>query len=231
MNRYVWDLRYTAPDALQHTYPIAALYEHTHAEPQGPLAVPGLYEVRLTVDGKTYKQPLTVAMDPRVKITQAELMRQLDFERQIDKLITQTFDMHDQAAKFLTEAGDRQKALKDNEQAKAALDGLSQFQGKAQKLQGEIQRGFGGFGKPKPSFTLLNGELSNLSETAGQADQAPTDAMRVAYRDYCHDLTKVAQQWSALMKTDLPAVNTQLTQQKQPPLTPVMENASVPACE
>ena len=60
MNRYVWDLRYAAPDALQHTYPISALYERTHAEPQGPFVVPGKYEVRLTVDGKTYKQPLTV---------------------------------------------------------------------------------------------------------------------------------------------------------------------------
>ena len=38
MNRYVWDLRYAAPDALQHTYPISALYERTHAEPQGPLS-------------------------------------------------------------------------------------------------------------------------------------------------------------------------------------------------
>ncbi len=231
MNRYMWDLRYTAPDALQHTYPISALYERTHAEPQGPLAVPGRYEVRLTVDGKTYKQPLNVTMDPRVKITQAELMQQLDFGQRIDKLITQSYDMHEQAAKLLTEVDDRQKALKDNDGAKAALDAVNQFQTKAQKLQGEAQRGFGGFGKPKPTFTLLNGELSNLAETAGQADQAPTDAMRVAYRDYCQDLTKAAQQWSELMKTELPAVNTQLTQQKQQPLTAVMETSSVSACQ
>jgi photosystem II stability/assembly factor-like uncharacterized protein len=231
MNRYVWDLRYTAPDALQHTYPISALYERTHAEPQGPLAVPGTYEVRLTVDGKTYKQPLTVAMDPRVKITESELDQQLQFEQQIDKLITQSFDMHEQAAKLLTAVGDRQTALKSDEQAKATLDAVSAFQAKAQKLQGEIQHGFGGFGKPKPTFTLLNGELSGLSESVGQADQAPTAAMHVAYHDYCQDLTKVAQQWSELMKTDLPALNSQLTQQKQQPLTPVMETVNLPACE
>ena len=76
MNRYVWDLRYASPSAVQHTYPISALYERTHAEPQGPFVVPGKYEVRLTVDGKTYKQPLVVEMDPRVKVTQAELQQQ-----------------------------------------------------------------------------------------------------------------------------------------------------------
>ena len=229
MNRYVWDLRYAAPDAIQHTYPISALYERTHAEPQGPFVVPGKYEVRLTVDGKTYKQPLTVAMDPRVKITQADLQQQLDFELQIDKLVTQSFDLHQQAAKFLGEVADRQTALQKNPQAKAALDALNDFQAKAQKLQGEQQRGFGGFGKPKPTYTLLNGEFAGLSETAGQADQAPTAAMHTAYHDYCQDLTKVAQQWSDLMKQDLPAVNTQLTQEKLQPIAPVMETATV-AC-
>jgi photosystem II stability/assembly factor-like uncharacterized protein len=229
MNRYTWDLRYAAPDALQHTYPISALYERTHAEPQGPFVVPGTYEVRLNVDGKTYNQPLTVAMDPRVKITQADLQQQLDFELQIDKLITQSFDSHQQAEKFLSEVADRQTALQKNAEAKDALHAVNDFQAKAQKLQGEQQRGFGGFGKPKPTFTLLNGEFSGLSETAGQADQAPTAAMHTAYHDYCQDLTKVAQQWSDLMKQELPALNTQLTQEKLQPIAPVMETPTV-AC-
>jgi hypothetical protein len=230
MNRYVWDLRYAAPDALQHTYPISALYERTHAEPQGPFVVPGTYEVRLTVLGKTYKQPLTVQMDPRVKITQAELQQQLELEQKIDALISQSYNFHDQAAKLLTEVAERQAALQTNEQAKAALDAVNEFQSKAKKLQGEQQRGFGGFGKPKPTFTLVNGELSGLAETASQADQPPTAAMLVAYHDYCQDLSKVVQQWSDLMKQDLPAVNTQLTQQKLQAISPVMENAAAIAC-
>ena len=110
------------------------------------------------------------------------------------------------------------------------MHALKDFQAKAQKLQGEQQRGFGGFGKPKPTFTLLNGELSGLSETVDQADQAPTAAMRTAYHDYCQDMTKVAQQWSDLMKQDLPAVNTQLTSEHLQPLTPVMETPLITAC-
>jgi len=230
MNRYVWDLRYAAPDALQHTYPISALYERTHAEPQGPFVVPGTYEVRLTVDGKTYKQPLTVAMDPRVKITQAELQQQLELEQKVDTLISQSYNFHEQAAKLLSEVADRQAALQKNDQAKPALDAVNDFQAKAQKLQGEQQRGFGGFGKPKPTFALVNGELSGLAETVNQADQPPTAAMQTAYHDYCQDLSKVAQQWADLMKQNLPPVNTQLTQQKQQAISPVMENAAAIAC-
>ena len=123
MNRYVWDLRYPAPDAIRHTYPIGALYEQTHAEPQGPFVVPGKYEVRLTVDGKTYKQPLTVEMDPRVKVTEAALQQQLDFAKKVDSLISLSYNFHENAAKLLTEAAARQAALEKNDQTAASSAG------------------------------------------------------------------------------------------------------------
>ncbi|MGA2903953.1 MAG: hypothetical protein ABSD98_08985 [Candidatus Korobacteraceae bacterium] len=231
MNRYVFDLRYPAPDAVQHTYPISALYQSTHAEPQGPFVVPGKYEVRLTIDGKTYTQPLTVEMDPRVKVTQAELKQQLDFAQKIDSLISLSYSFHEQAAKFQSEVAHRQAVLQINEQALSALQAVKDFYAKVLKIQGEAQRGFPMLGKPKPTFTLMNSELAYLSEAVNQADAAPTDAMHTAYHDYCHDLTKLAQQWSDLMKQDLPALNAQLTEQHLQPLPATMLAGPVPACE
>ena len=230
LNRYVWDLRYAAPHAVQHTYPISALYESTHAEPQGPFVVPGNYGVRLTVEGRTYSQGLRVEMDPRVNVDAPTLKQQLAFGQQLDRLISLSYAYHEQAAKLLEEAGKRKEELQKNAQAHDALKSLGDFEGNARRLQGEIQHGFGGFGKPKPTFTLVNSELSSLSEYAEQADQAPTDAMRTAYRDYCTDLTKLAQQWSELVNNDLPGVNTQLTQQKLQPLTAVTLAPAMPAC-
>jgi hypothetical protein len=54
--------------------------------------------------------------------------------------------------------------------------------------------------------------------------------MRTAYQNYCQDLTKVAQQWSDLMKQDLPPVNTQLQQQQLRPLAETTLSPAVPAC-
>jgi photosystem II stability/assembly factor-like uncharacterized protein len=230
VNRYVWNLRYAAPDAVQHTYPISALYERTHAEPQGPFVVPGKYEVRLTVDGKTYTQPLTVAMDPRVQVTQTELQKQLDLAQKVDSLISLSYRFHEQAAKFQSEVADRQAVLQINKQALPALQAAKDLGAKVLKIQGEAQRGFGGFGKPKPTFMLMNSELAYLSEALNQADAAPTDAMHTAYHDYCEDLTKLAQQWSDLMKQDLPAVNAQLTEQHLQALPEMMLTRTVPAC-
>ncbi|HUI84681.1 MAG TPA: hypothetical protein VL240_10680 [Candidatus Binatia bacterium] len=230
LNRYVWDLRYPAPDAIQHTYPISALYERTHAEPQGPFVVPGTYEARLTVDGKTYRQPLTVEMDPRVKVTPAALEQQLGFSRKIDGLVSLSYAYHEQAAKLLAEVADRQTALQKSEATKGASQALNDFDAKARKIQGEQQRGFQMPGKPKPTLTLMNSELAYLSEAVGQADAAPTDAMHTAFHDYCHDLTKLAQQWSELMSQDLPKVNSQLGEQHLQPLTEVTLTPAVPAC-
>ncbi len=50
MNRFVWDLRYAAPQVIRHEYPISALYGNTPPEPQGVLVVPGSYEVRLNCE-------------------------------------------------------------------------------------------------------------------------------------------------------------------------------------
>jgi len=232
MNRYVWDLRYPSPDAIQHTYPISALYVRTHAEPQGTFVLPGEYEVRLTVDGKTYKQPLVVAMDPRVKVTEVALQQQLELAQKVDRLISLSYNFHENAANLLTEVGDRQTALEKNDQAKDALHAVKDFDAKAAKIQGEAQVGYprGGAGKPKPTFTLMNSELASLSETVNQADAAPTVAMNTAYHDYCQDLNKLAQQWSELMKQDLPGLNAQLTQHRMPPLSAAMPNPTVQAC-
>jgi hypothetical protein len=63
-HRFVWDLRYPGPGG----------------RGRGPRAVPGLYTVRLVVDGQPYEAPLEVLKDRRlVDITVADLQAQFDF--------------------------------------------------------------------------------------------------------------------------------------------------------
>src|SRR6185503_17590965 len=56
--------------------PIAAVPFSTAPAPTTPWAPPGQYTVKLTVNGKTLSQPLTVTQDPRVK-TPALAMQQI----------------------------------------------------------------------------------------------------------------------------------------------------------
>jgi photosystem II stability/assembly factor-like uncharacterized protein len=51
----------------------AAVPHRTYSTPNSPWASPGAYTVRLTVNGATYTQPLTLKMDPRVKTSAIDM--------------------------------------------------------------------------------------------------------------------------------------------------------------
>ena len=73
MHRFTWDVHYQplpgggggrgGAGAL----PIAAVGYNTVPAPTAPWVRPGTYTLKLTVDGKSYTQPITVKQDPRVK--------------------------------------------------------------------------------------------------------------------------------------------------------------------
>ena len=70
--RFVWDLHYKPLD-LPPTFPISAVYKNTAPDPTSPWVMNGNYTVKLTANGKTYSQPLTIKIDPRVKTTNTQL--------------------------------------------------------------------------------------------------------------------------------------------------------------
>jgi len=70
LNRFTWDLRYQ-PAAKVSGY---SLWEYESGT-EGPRALPGNYQVRLTAAGETLTAPLEVKLDPRVKTARRETCR------------------------------------------------------------------------------------------------------------------------------------------------------------
>jgi len=223
MNRFLWDLHYTSPDALRHEYAISALYGNTPGDPLGPLALPGKYEVRLTVNGRTYKQPLEIGMDPRVDVTDNALIQEFHLERKTSELVTASYHDHRQAAELRAAIARTEKDVeRKKNQSPELVSALKELDGKAQQLEGAEQFGGGGGargGRPKPTFALLNRELGSLATVIDGQDAAPTPAMQTAFEDYCNDLTAVANRWNELLKTDVPKVNDSLTKLNMAALT------------
>ncbi len=216
LNRFEWDLHYASPAVVRHEYPISALYQNTPAEPLGAIALPGKYELRLTVDGQTFKQPLELTMDPRVDVTSAALGQEFELTQQVLGLVTESFGGYRQAL-LMHEALAKLETIPE---AATALAALKNFDGKVVELQGSQDAGRGGSAaRPKPTFVLLNRELGSLATAVDGADAAPTAAMKTAYLDYCSDLTAVATGWNNLLKRDLPGLNDQLSKQNLSPLT------------
>ena len=76
-HRFLWDMHY-APLNIPVRFPMNAIYRNTPPDPTSPWIMPGQYKVRLTVNGASYEQLLTIKMDPRVGTGVDQLQLQHD---------------------------------------------------------------------------------------------------------------------------------------------------------
>jgi photosystem II stability/assembly factor-like uncharacterized protein len=97
MHRFVWDLRYAPPHSVARDYPIGAIVHDTPRNPEGVLALPGTYTVRLTAAGHTYDRTLHVTIDPRVAATPSDLHEEYVLASQIAALMDRSYALLDRA--------------------------------------------------------------------------------------------------------------------------------------
>jgi photosystem II stability/assembly factor-like uncharacterized protein len=201
MHRWVWDLHYPAPDSTHHDYPISAIPGNTPRYPLGPTALPGSYTARLNVNGKTYSAPFTVKMDPRVKISQADLEKKFQLESRLASLLSET-SIGSQQAESLTSSV--QKLMQ--QAGGNTLDALKNFQAKLSELLG-TQAGF--LSPPSQAATLnrVNGQVAVLYGEVWQADATPTTSQMEASASCERGAKEIMPRWEAFRNSDLPALN------------------------
>ena len=88
MHRFSWDLQLD-PLPMQSATEVndeeakGAVPHATYPTIESPWAPPGMYTVRLTVDGTRYTQPMRLALDPRVKTSPAALTQLATLSREL----------------------------------------------------------------------------------------------------------------------------------------------------
>jgi photosystem II stability/assembly factor-like uncharacterized protein len=215
MHRIVWNLRYDNPlsltysyygnliDYIEYTLPDHAIAGHTpRYQPEGALVVPGRYEAVLTVDGKSISQPLTVEIDPRVRVPASDLTAQTDLALQISEAMSASYKMFNDATALHAEVSARQKSLAGNAQAKDTLDAL----GALEKQIAEVTEG----AEEKPGAGPVNRDLTRYFIMIETADVRPPDSAAAAVKDSCKALQKDSGQWRKLNAEVVPALNKQL---------------------
>ncbi|HXB18622.1 MAG TPA: hypothetical protein VNV40_07290, partial [Steroidobacteraceae bacterium] len=172
MHRWLWNLRYAAPVSATHGYPISAVPHATPPEPQGPLALPGKYLVRLTVDGRKLEQPLTLKPDPRVQLPAGALSAQLRLATELAGLLTES-------SQTLLAARSEQAQLKALKPAGAAVQAVSDYQARLAALMEEAKGDQAEKPPGTPKALLLpavQGRIGALYAELLRGDAAPTAA-------------------------------------------------------
>jgi photosystem II stability/assembly factor-like uncharacterized protein len=218
LNRVNWNLEYDDPPALRHDLEneMNMTEGSTTPGPHGPQVIPGIYKLKLTVDGQVYTRDATVLNDPRAGQSPA-LMAGLRVQNKLSLLSMKGMEQSDAGYEEVSGAKDQVASLMHNNppadvatQAKTLEDSLT-------KIGGVLlpNGGFGG-GRRGPSdpnamqsFMDLNNSYNVLvSMVQVGLDMAPTHTQIATWQKDCSDLNRTTEAWKDMQKqlTDFNAV-------------------------
>jgi photosystem II stability/assembly factor-like uncharacterized protein len=208
MHRWIWDLRYT-PAPGREMFPGASFFGFGGAS---PAVLPGDYTVKLTVDGKSYTQPLTVKMDPRNRTPLLALQKQFETGMQISRRQTEVNDGQHEVGEVRAQIRKLRGQVRGKAALASALDSLDQ---EAESVGGAPPVRVAPGNVPPPpkeetSLAFLGGELQRIAFAVDAGQSAPAAEALHALADAEATLAKTMAKWSSVKAKDLPAVNRQL---------------------
>ena len=233
-NRVNWNIRYDDPPSFTHNYAqvMGANPERTPASPEGPLALPGTYTVKLTVNGKTYTQTVKVTNDPRSAATAADLRIQHDLQMKVYDASKEAWAGYEQVAAMRASVAEllRSGPSADVADAARAFDAKLASVGGAAPAGGR-GGGRGNAGPPRPpNFAALNGTMNNQLRTLDFGDMAPNEPMLRSWTAACSELASAVSTWHALNGAELSRLNAALGKTGQRPIAAGSPTLSAPSC-
>jgi hypothetical protein len=217
LNRVNWNLRYNPPPSFRHDLEnqMNMVAGSTTAGPHGPQVIPGVYTLKLTVDGKVYTRHVTVMNDPRVGQS-PEVMAALRAQNRLTLLayhgMQQTYDGRDEVEAVKTQLA---SLMHGNLPADVAAQ-AKKLDASLTKVGGE--KPAGGIlayflrHRPKPgemrSFVTLNGDYNTMvSMMQVGLDMAPTPTRIATWESDCRNYNRTLAAWKALEKDQIAGFN------------------------
>jgi photosystem II stability/assembly factor-like uncharacterized protein len=211
MHRFVWDLRYSLPKNVHSTF----------WGPSGPWALPGSYIVKLTANGKSSTQPLTIRMDPRVKTPQDALARQFELASQLAVRLGEVSTPLQQATGLRKQIDTRKEEAGGNAELQQALEALDKRIEVSVDPDSDADFMLFGLaipGKEQVTLPQASAALTKLLSIVQSADAAPTADATTASEKWEAVAQETLARWMALQKEDLANINFLLEKAKLKPL-------------
>jgi hypothetical protein len=231
MHRVAWDLRYPDPPTLNYGYSGTPLdyREYTlswHAIPGrtprktlvGPMVLPGTYTAKLTVNGRSYTQPIAVVQDPRITVPPAALAAQFRLQQRMVAGIAATYH----AVSYLQQL---RAALAVRTQEAASTAAAPQVATAAQSLGTALTPLDGGPG----GLGIAHRDLSRRLNDMLVADFEPTPSVVAGVDGPCEAIDRSLAVLRQLQATSIGELNTTLTRAGLAVL-PVWTPPGAPAC-
>ncbi len=216
LNRVNWNLHYDAPPAFRHDLEnqMNMVAGSVTPGPHGPQVIPGVYTLKLTVDGQVYTRHATVMNDPRVGQS-PKLMADLRAQDQLTLLayhgMQQSYEGNHEVDAVKAQLA---SLLPGNLPADVASQAKA-LDASLTKIGGEMPAGGGFFfRRPAPapgalqSFLTLNDDYNTMvSMMQVGLDMAPTPTQITTWESDCRDYNGTVAAWKALQKQQVADFN------------------------
>jgi len=204
MNRFVWDLRYDDPVQIPGAF-------YAGIAPRGPIALPGTYTIKLTVDGQAQSAALHLLRDPRVNEPEEGLRQKFALSVEVwhdmDALHRAVNDIRALEAKVATlhrrldGQSAQRKLLAQGDALVTASERIER-----QLMQVDIKGSEGNLNFPD----MLNEQIYAFEGDLEDADTAPTKQEVETYAGFHAQLEKQLNAWGAIKHTSLQSFQEQV---------------------
>ena len=204
MHRFVWNLAWGSSDS-------GTGDESGSRLPSPPKVIPGVYQLRLTVDGQSKTQPLQVVMDPRSPATEEGLRKQFELAQQI-------YGEAVEARRTLAEIKAVQKQLSGLQQNAASQTadlkaGLAEAQNILNKIV--LHKIVDSKVDGSEHDLGLQGASRNLASAlhvVESGDRATPAGAIAVYKEASDQMKARTREWMTFQQTTLPSLNERLRQ-------------------
>jgi hypothetical protein len=209
MNRFTWDMRYGGA----RDFPGLIMWA---GSTRGPLAPPGKYAVRLTVNGVTRTERFAITRNEAVAtITDADLLEQFKLSRQINEKVNAANEAVLRIRNLKDQINDRAAKTTDaaiKSVAPALVDKLTAIEGEIYQYRNRSSQ------DPLNYPIRLNNKLAALQGLVETGDHKPTDQAYAVFKDLSDRLDKQLGQLDSLFSIDVATFNHLLARKKLQPV-------------
>jgi hypothetical protein len=167
MNRFIWDYRYPKPAKIETGS--RGSREEALEGVGGPRALPGAYQVRLTVGDTVLTQPFTLLADPRLPASAEDLKAQFMLKMRIRDATSDTNTAVNQLRRLRSQVEAWEKRATDKQ---SILDAASALKKELRAVEAELINV--DFEKPRPGSNRIKEKFDSLSSMIDESDDKPT---------------------------------------------------------
>jgi hypothetical protein len=184
----------------------------------GPMVLPGTYTAKLTVNGRSYSQPITVVQDPRVPVSAAALSAQFQLEQRMVAGIAATYHAYNYVQELRAALSARTKDSSGNAAA-------SQIATAGQTLDAALAPLISG----PAGFGIAHRDLGRRLNDQLVADAEPTASVVAGVDGPCRAIDTALDTLRRLQSTNVAELNALLTRASLGAL-PAWTPPAAPAC-